>query len=366
MEITYDSGAKVILEGPCRYEVESASGGYLSLGKLTARIEKRGEEQHIPLSTQQPVIRNPSPLAPLLSPLFAVRTPTAVVTDLGTEFGVEVDKSGASRAHVFRGRIEVRAVGNASPQAVSLGENESARIDSGKNRIVSVVHQTGHQHAFVREMPKSAPIQFFNTGKGLKTGDPDPHWQIVSRSDDPHFKPRPAVVVNPVPANGADNPSRSQWIAPAADFWLPDDVVYTFRATFDLTGLLPSRAALRGRFIADDMVIAIRLNGRRLKVPLQHEGEPYVHWTNFSANAGFVKGTNVLEIDVLNANLRISPSERHAMKTRSPTYCIVELEGEGVCDPLLVPPQEGKTAADPQTPKQTAPGAKEDSSEDTR
>ncbi|MCG2684514.1 MAG: hypothetical protein L6306_12985, partial [Planctomycetales bacterium] len=38
MEITYDTGAKVILQGPCTYEVESTAGGYLSLGKLTARV----------------------------------------------------------------------------------------------------------------------------------------------------------------------------------------------------------------------------------------------------------------------------------------------------------------------------------------
>ena len=36
MEITYDTGAKVILQGPVTYEVESNDGGYLSLGKLTA------------------------------------------------------------------------------------------------------------------------------------------------------------------------------------------------------------------------------------------------------------------------------------------------------------------------------------------
>ena len=45
------------------------------------------------------------------SQLFSVRTPTAVVTDLGTEFGVEVDKSGATRSYVFRGKVELRAVG---------------------------------------------------------------------------------------------------------------------------------------------------------------------------------------------------------------------------------------------------------------
>ena len=39
MEITYDSGAKVILQGPVTYEVESASGGYLAVGKLTGKVE---------------------------------------------------------------------------------------------------------------------------------------------------------------------------------------------------------------------------------------------------------------------------------------------------------------------------------------
>ena len=45
MEITYDTGAKVILQGPATYEVESAHGGFLSLGKLTARVEKNDERQ---------------------------------------------------------------------------------------------------------------------------------------------------------------------------------------------------------------------------------------------------------------------------------------------------------------------------------
>ena len=40
MEITYDSGAHVILEGPCTYAVESRAGGYLTRGKLTAKVEK--------------------------------------------------------------------------------------------------------------------------------------------------------------------------------------------------------------------------------------------------------------------------------------------------------------------------------------
>ena len=38
-EISYDAGAKVILEGPCTYTVDSRSGGHLAVGKLAARVE---------------------------------------------------------------------------------------------------------------------------------------------------------------------------------------------------------------------------------------------------------------------------------------------------------------------------------------
>ena len=41
MEIAYDTGARVILEGPCAYEVESKAGGCLTVGRLTAKVEKR-------------------------------------------------------------------------------------------------------------------------------------------------------------------------------------------------------------------------------------------------------------------------------------------------------------------------------------
>ena len=63
MEITYDTGAKVILQGPVTYEVESASGGYLSIGKLTARLEKKAEggRRKAELNPQSP---SPNPSIP--------------------------------------------------------------------------------------------------------------------------------------------------------------------------------------------------------------------------------------------------------------------------------------------------------------
>jgi hypothetical protein len=346
MEISYDSGAKVILQGPCVYKVNSKAGGYLALGRLTAKVKKRGgvteergegsdERQRKGAgaevaTNQQSAISNhkfPSPLSPLPSPLFSVRTPTAVVTDLGTEFAVEVDKSGASRAHVFRGTVEVRVAGSGSAKPLSLGANQSARVEVGKGRAAVVVREAGRQGAFVREMPRSLPIVLFNSGISLKPGDPDRHWQVVARSDDPKFKPQPAIVVRAgSPADLQNDPARSQWLSPLGDVVLPEDVTYVFRTTFELKEPSLARAALRGKFIADDRVVAIRLNGRNLSVPLQHDGEPFLYWTKFRANSGFVKGTNVLEIDVLNANPLTSPGQRRTAKSR--VCCRVEMEGE--------------------------------------
>ena len=57
-------------------------------------------------SQSQSEISNPQSLIP--NP-FVIRTPTATVTDLGTEFGVEVTKDQQSHLHVFQGKVVVRA-----------------------------------------------------------------------------------------------------------------------------------------------------------------------------------------------------------------------------------------------------------------
>ena len=138
MEITYDTGAKVILQGPCTYEIDSDRSGFLAVGRLTAKVEKReerrGERGESQANHKSEIInhKSHSPLSPLLSPLFAVRTPTAIVTDLGTEFGVEVEKSGATRSHVFQGSVEVRPAENRNLQ-VPLTERTQRFIWSSVN-----------------------------------------------------------------------------------------------------------------------------------------------------------------------------------------------------------------------------------------
>jgi hypothetical protein len=182
MEITYNSGAKVILQGPVTYRVESAAGGFLSLGKLTARLEKgeggRGKAERD--GTQKSGIGNqksPSPLSTIHYPLFTIKTPTATVTDLGTEFGVEVAKSGETTSHVFRGSVRVQMLagdGKSQGAARVLHENQSARVErsggkQGGNRVVVFVPASMPSN-FVREIPKRT-IKVFDLVDVVAGGD---------------------------------------------------------------------------------------------------------------------------------------------------------------------------------------------------
>jgi hypothetical protein len=304
MEITYDSGAKVILQGPCNYEVRSKTAGYLSDGRLTARIDKKRAQGATTARQHETLDRAISGLhaARSSSPLFSIETATATIADLGTEFGVEVDKSGICRTHVYQGKVELRIAdrGGAASRTVLLGENDSVRVEPGNDRVLATVRDVAYRPRFVREMPKRLRIRLFDTGVNLKEGQPDLHWQAAARSDDVHFRPRPAIVSSST--NWAwlcNQPDRSQWISFAADTKLPGKPVYTFRTTFDLSGMRPATAVLHGRFVVDNHLQAIRINGRNVPVP-KHGREEFGFFHPFTIDRGFVDGVNVLEMDVEN------------------------------------------------------------------
>ena len=151
MEITYDTGAKVILQGPVTYEVESKNGGFLSVGRLTGKVTTE-------------VARG-----------FIIRTPTAIVTDLGTEFGVEVTEASASVVHVFRGAIELQPRGQSGVEkSVRLVENESASVErDAAGRLGVATPSRVFPASFVRseQLQQLASQQ---QSKGFR------HWQAYS------------------------------------------------------------------------------------------------------------------------------------------------------------------------------------------
>ncbi len=179
MEISYKTGAKVILQGPVTYEVDSRDGGFLSLGKLTARLEKKGSEKVVSgqwsvasetnpksqiaksqiaksqISSPQSLIPNPSsspaPRPQPPAPAFAVRTPTATVTDLGTEFGIEVTKDRRNRVHVFQGKVLLDSRGSATVLASKqeLSADESADVEP-QGRVIR--YPKGHANTVAKRV----------------------------------------------------------------------------------------------------------------------------------------------------------------------------------------------------------------------
>jgi hypothetical protein len=202
MEITYESGAKVILQGPVTYEVESPAGGFLSLGKLTAKVESTKSQD------PRPRTQDPNPKSPNLQvSKFVVRTPTATVTDLGTEFGVEVNKGGTTTSHVFRGSVRVQMLGIDAGRkggAIVLHENEAVRTErtaggaSVGMRRVSIDSQVFVRH--VVQTPKPLDLLDIVAGgygtigrreRGISpaTGLEDPFFVDEYRPTDGAYRP---------------------------------------------------------------------------------------------------------------------------------------------------------------------------------
>ena len=77
------------------------------------------------------------------------------MTDLGTEFGVEVSKDGATDTHVFVGEVQIvtgSGQGNSNTQITVVSAGQSAQL--GPNKAISVGDEDAAESAkrFVRHM----------------------------------------------------------------------------------------------------------------------------------------------------------------------------------------------------------------------
>jgi hypothetical protein len=93
-----------------------------------------------------------NPQSPFPNP-FAIRTPTAIVTDLGTEFGVEVNDRGHTLSHVFRGAVEMQTLPSdgVPSQSIRLTANQSASVLKTAGRRSTVLQRaTLDPTSFVR------------------------------------------------------------------------------------------------------------------------------------------------------------------------------------------------------------------------
>ncbi len=101
-EVIFYSGARVVIEGPAEIQLISQGSAFCRRGRLVAEVPDQAHG-------------------------FRVETPQAVVTDLGTSFGLDV-KDQETEVHVFKGTVMV----GGGPQAGSqtLREGSGAAIGS--------------------------------------------------------------------------------------------------------------------------------------------------------------------------------------------------------------------------------------------
>ena len=114
--LLFASGAVVTLEGPTEVDLMTAGRCRLTAGRLVARVEDGATG-------------------------FVVETPSAVLKDQGTEFGVHVRDAAVSDVQVFEGMVDVRHRASGANRTVRGGE--SVRLGGGG--IVALVgEESGH------------------------------------------------------------------------------------------------------------------------------------------------------------------------------------------------------------------------------
>jgi FecR protein len=126
VEVTFDDGAAVVLEGPATFDVQTRGQARLHEGRLSAVV-------------------------PLRATGFRVATSQVNVVDVGTEFGLMAEPDGATEIHVFNGLVKAHLLdtrGN-EVQMVELTTSQGARIQPAAAMVARI---PARDEEFVRSL----------------------------------------------------------------------------------------------------------------------------------------------------------------------------------------------------------------------
>ena len=153
--ITFNEGAGIVLEAPAEINLKNSNRAFLQLGKLSAEV-------------------------PVQARGFKIDTPSASITDLGTEFGVYVAEDGTSDVHVFKGRVSLLA-GRFDNMVGRLFDTVEQVVEAGQARrvktgIFKIQKIPFNQTAFAPNIPlpyKPTPYEL-----AMRRSNPICYWRF--------------------------------------------------------------------------------------------------------------------------------------------------------------------------------------------
>ncbi|GMQ78873.1 MAG: hypothetical protein BMS9Abin02_1415 [Anaerolineae bacterium] len=177
--LTYGDGSKTIVEANSEIHIVEMSAARNGRNQVTILAQSIGRTQH----HVNELLGDDSH--------FEVRTPSALVTVVGTMFTVEVDQQGNTAVWVDEGIVAVSGGG----QTVQLVAGESTFVQFGD------VPATATALPSPTETPNGEGEQALATPAGLPdTPTPDPYESYPSSTNSPTPSPTPTVTVSAEPS----------------------------------------------------------------------------------------------------------------------------------------------------------------------
>jgi hypothetical protein len=289
MELTFASGAVVVVQGPATFSAMDRNSMTLKSGTMTA---------HVP--------------GPAIG--FRVASPGLDVVDRGTNFGVRnLTDTTVSEIHVFDGLVDVAGTdtaGHTNSTAVHVTAGQAMLHDASvASAPLSIPFVPGHFTRDISQTRFTVPIH--NTGDTgdnsgiLKPSLIDPNWQIISVPNKPDWKPRPAELIANVPGGYSINKSPGRWIG--VDSKLDDQPVgnFDFQTTADLTGLDPATVTATVLMAADDGIADIRVNGVSTGLSTPTTSNELAATFRTMPNGIWRSGVNKVDVIVRNSPLTV-------------------------------------------------------------
>jgi len=112
-ELLFNTNARVTVEGPAEFQILSEDAIHLNYGKFYATVP-------------------PEAIG------FTVKTPSARIIDLGTEFGVEMDAQGNTFLHVLKGKTVLIAGGKNTKTSVEVKGGDAKKVLAGTQSISDI------------------------------------------------------------------------------------------------------------------------------------------------------------------------------------------------------------------------------------